>query len=175
MFGLSFLKSKKVPVSDTKMVRVLFVCTGNICRSPTAHGVFQSLVDEQGLGDQVLVDSAGTHSYFKSSQPDLRSQAAAKGHGVKLSGLRSRKLVSDDFLKFDFLLAMDCSNYESIQLLQPEAPRAKIAMMLEYSEKYSQLEIPDPYYGDDGFELVFDMVADASAGLLRAIRRQYSI
>jgi protein-tyrosine phosphatase len=175
MVKLSKLFKKQTVEDNRKQVKVLFVCMGNICRSPTAHGVFQSLVDVQGLGKQILVDSAGTHSYHKGSQPDLRSQAVARGHDVELSKLRARQIISEDFLKFDFILAMDQSNYSNMQRLQPEGSPAKLAMMLEYSEKYSQLEIPDPYYGDDGFELVFDMTDDASAGLLRKIRDQYSI
>ena len=162
-------------MKGTKQVKVLFVCLGNICRSPTAHGVFQSLVDDEGLGKQILVDSAGTHSYHVGNPPDLRSQAAAHGQGVDLSKLSARQFISADFLTFDFLLAMDQSNYSNMQLVQPKAPHAKLAMMLEYSDKYSQLEVPDPYYGDDGFELVFDMIADASAGLLSVIRKQYLI
>lgn len=162
-------------MSDSKKIKVLFICMGNICRSPTAHGVFQALVNEQGLGNQILVDSAGTHSYHIGSPPDLRSQAAARGKGVELSKLSARQLVSDDFEIFNYMVAMDESNYSKIQRLQPEDSCVKLAMMLDYSDKYSQREIPDPYYGDDGFELVFDMVADASNGLLKVIRNQYSI
>lgn len=161
--------------TNTRRLSVLFVCMGNICRSPTAHGVFQALVDEQGLSEHIFVDSAGTHSYHLGSSPDLRSQTTARGHDVELSHLSARQFIANDFLEFDFLLAMDRSNNTNMLRLQPEQPKAKLAMLLAYSEKYSQLEIPDPYYGDDGFERVFDMIADASAGLLRAIRNQYSI
>lgn len=158
-----------------KQVKVLFVCMGNICRSPTAHGVFQSLVDAENLGEKILVDSAGLHSFHVGNPPDLRSQAAARGHGVELSQLSARQFVSADFLKFDILLAMDESNYSGMQRLQPEISPGQLSMMLEYSGKYDQTEIPDPYYGDDGFELVYDMVADACDGLLKTIRQQNNI
>jgi protein-tyrosine phosphatase len=160
---------------NTKPIQVLFVCMGNICRSPTAHGVFKALVDDQGLSDQILVDSAGTHSFHAGNPPDLRSQAAALSHGVNLSKLKARALVVEDFLNFDFLIAMDRANYARMQSMQPENSPAQLAMMLEYSNEYSQHEVPDPYYGDDGFDLVFDMITDASTGLLKTIRQQYSI
>ena len=160
---------------DMRPVGVLFVCLGNICRSPTAHGVFQSLVDAESLGEEIVVDSAGLHSFHVGNPPDLRSQAAARGHGVELSHLSARQLVSADFLDFDFLLAMDKSNFSGMQRLQPENPRGQVSMMLEYSSQYDLTEIPDPYYGDDGFELVYDMVADACAGLLKTIRQQNNI
>ncbi len=154
---------------------VLFVCMGNICRSPTAHGVFQAMVDEQGLGDRILVDSAGTHSYHIGSSPDIRSQDTAWSHGIDLSGLQARRFESDDYRDFDFLLAMDYSNLSNMSSLKTDGARARLELMLDYSEKYTQKEVPDPYYGDGGFELVFDMISDASAGLLRHIKQQYSL
>ena len=157
-------------------IKVLFVCMGNICRSPTAHGVFQSLVDEQGLGDQIIVDSAGTHSYHIGSPPDLRSQHLAQSRGVDLTGLRARQFESDDFLDFDFLLAMDHANLSNMSSLRPDKKaRAQLELMLHYSEKFKQKEVPDPYFGNDGFELVFDMISDASEGLLRHIKKQFSL
>lgn len=158
-----------------KQLKVLFVCMGNICRSPTAHGVFQSLVDVEGLAEKILIDSAGLHSFHAGNSPDLRSQAVARGHGVELSHFSARQFVAADFMDFDFLLAMDGSNYSGMRHLQPERPRGQISMILEYSSKYDQAEVPDPYYGDDGFELVYDMVADACAGLLKTIRQQNNI
>ena len=153
---------------------MLFVCMGNICRSPTAHGVFQAMVDDQGLSDRILVDSAGTHSYHIGSLPDIRSQDTAKTRGVDLTGLRARQFESDDFFDFDFLLAMDHSNLSNMSSLRTTNPRARLELMLEYSQKYKQKEVPDPYFGNDGFELVYDLISDASAGLLRHIRQQYS-
>jgi len=156
-------------------VKVLFVCMGNICRSPTAHGVFQTLVDEQGLGESILVDSAGTHSYHIGSPPDLRSQAMAQSRGVDLTGLRARRFVSTDFTEFDYLLGMDHANLADMLALKPDATGARIKLMLDYSDRFEQQEIPDPYFGEDGFDLVFDMIDDAARGLLRDIRSQHEI
>jgi protein-tyrosine phosphatase len=155
-------------------VSVLFVCMGNICRSPTAHGVFQAMVDEQGLDDRIMVDSAGTHSYHIGSPPDMRSQDIARSRGVDLTALRARQFESDDFVDFDFLLPMDHSNLSNMLSLRPDSARARLELMLDYSDKYKQKEVPDPYFGSGGFELVFDMISDASAGLLKHIRQQYS-
>jgi protein-tyrosine phosphatase len=148
---------------------------GNICRSPTAHGVFQAMVDEHGLSDRILVDSAGTHGYHIGSPPDPRSQHTALSRGVDLTGLRARQFESEDFLDFDFLLAMDHSNLSSMSALRPDSVRGRLELMLDYSEIYKQKEVPDPYYGNDGFEMVFDMISDASVGLLKHIRQQYSL
>ncbi len=162
-------------MSDIKPVRVLFVCMGNICRSPTAHGVFQALVDAEGLGSSIFVDSAGTHGYHAGSPPDPRSQATARAHGVDLSGLRARRFESSDYLDFDYLLAMDRGNLADMLAIRPEAAGASPQLMLEYSSRFRALEIPDPYYGNDGFELVFEMIDDASRGLLRQIRERHQI
>ncbi len=157
------------------MIKVLFVCMGNICRSPTAHGVFQSLVDEQGLGESIQVDSAGTHSYHIGSPPDLRSQVAAQSRGIDLTGLRARRFVTTDFTEFDYLLGMDHANLADMLALKPDATRARVRLMLEYSDRFQQQEVPDPYFGDDGFDQVFDMIDDAARGLLRDIRTQHGI
>jgi protein-tyrosine phosphatase len=163
-------------MSNKEPVKVLFVCMGNICRSPTAHGVFQSLVDEQGLGKSIQVDSAGTHSYHTGSPPDRRSQATAQSHGIDLKGLRARRFASSDFNEFDYLLGMDHANLTGILALKPEGEtRARAKLMLEYSDRFEQQEVPDPYFGDDGFDLVFDMIDDSARGLLKDIRSQYGI
>ena len=162
-------------MNDRKQVKVLFVCMGNICRSPTAHGVFQALVDDQGLNGQILVDSAGTHSYHIGSPPDPRSQATAQSRGIDMSGLRARQFESSDYLEFEFLIAMDHSNRSNMAALNPGDGKAQLALMLEYSEFYQQIEVPDPYFGDGGFDQVFDMIDDASKGLLKHIRRQYAL
>ena len=162
-------------MSDIKPVRVLFVCMGNICRSPTAHGVFEALVEEQGLGGSIRVDSAGTHSYHVGSAPDPRSQATARAHGVDLSGLRARRFVSGDFVDFDYLLAMDRGNLADMLAIKPANARARTELMLDYATGSRAREIPDPYYGNDGFELVYEMVTDASRGLLRHIRERHGI
>lgn len=162
-------------MDNKPQIKVLFVCMGNICRSPTAHGVFQALVDDQGLNDQILVDSAGTHSYHIGSPPDPRSQATAQSRGYDLSGLRARQFESSDYLEFDFLIAMDLSNRSNMAALNPGNGKAQLALMLEYSESYQQSEVPDPYFGDDGFDQVLDMIVDASKGLLSHIRQQYTL
>ncbi len=146
---------------------------GNICRSPTAHGVFQALVDEQGLGERLEVDSAGTHGYHIGTPPDPRSQATAVARGLDLSDLRARRFVSRDFVDFDYLLAMDRNNLADMLALEPEQHDASAELMLQYSTRFDELEIPDPYFGDDGFDLVFDMIEDASRGLLQRIRARH--
>jgi protein-tyrosine phosphatase len=162
-------------VNNEAKVSVLFVCMGNICRSPTAHGVFQALVDKNGLSEEIFVDSAGTHSYHIGSTPDPRSQHTARSRGVDLSRLRARQFQSKDFLDFDYLIAMDRSNFTQMAAIKPDEARARLDLMLDYSNRYDQKEVPDPYFGDDGFELVFDMVDEASEGLLRHIREQHRI
>ena len=162
-------------MNNEAKVSVLFVCMGNICRSPTAHGVFQALVDKNGLGEIIFVDSAGTHSYHIGSTPDPRSQHTARSRGVDLSRLRARQFQSKDFLDFDYLIAMDRSNFTQMAAIKPDEARARLDLMLDYSSRYDQKEVPDPYFGDDGFELVFDMVDEASEGLLRHIREQHRI
>lgn len=156
-------------------VKVLFVCMGNICRSPTAHGVFQSLVDEQGLNELIHVDSAGTHNYHSGSPPDLRSQAMAQSHGIDLAQLRARRFVNADFVEFDYLLGMDEANLVAMLALKSDESNASVNLLLEYSTRYEQLEIPDPYFGNDGFDLVFDMIDDAARGLLIEIRTRHGI
>jgi protein-tyrosine phosphatase len=156
-------------------VKVLFVCMGNICRSPTAHGVFQALVDDHELSASIQVDSAGTHSYHVGSPPDLRSQATAKARGVDLSGLRARRFESRDFVEFDYLLGMDNANLSDMLAIKPDDVSTRAQLMLEYSGNFRQREIPDPYFGNDGFDLVFEMIDDAARGLLQEIRRQHQL
>jgi protein-tyrosine phosphatase len=157
------------------MIKVLFVCMGNICRSPTAQGVFQALVNKHDLGAAIQVDSAGTHSYHVGSPPDPRSQATARQHGIDLSVLRARRFVSADFNEFDYLLGMDQANIADMRAIKPEDSTARLQLMLDYSQQFSQREVPDPYFGDDGFELVFEMIDDAARGLLRHIRNEKCI
>ncbi len=157
------------------MIKVLFVCMGNICRSPTAHGVFQNLVEEQGLGAAIQVDSAGTHSYHIGGPPDSRSQAMARSRGIELSGLRARRFVANDFSDFDYLLGMDLGNVADMNAIRPEEAATHSQLMLDFSDRYEQSEVPDPYFGNDGFDLVFDMIDDASRGLLRHIRAEHNL
>ncbi len=170
-----FFIKKQTDMNNKKQVNVLFICMGNICRSPTAHGVFQALVDEENLSQEIGVDSAGTHGYHIGNPPDLRSQATALENGVDLSRLRGRKLLPQDLIDFNYVIGMDESNIVEIMAIRPDEYTAEVALMLEYSNKYQQSEVPDPYYGNDGFDLVFDMISDASAGLLKHIRNQYGL
>ena len=157
------------------MIKVLFVCMGNICRSPTAEGVFRHIVNEAGLSQQIHIDSAGTHAYHIGEQPDSRAQAAARQRGVDLSQQRARKVENNDFMEFDYVLAMDNSNHSDLsQVAGGEA--ANLHMFLSFAENFNEREVPDPYYGgEQGFEHVLDLVEDASRGLLSHIRQQHGI
>ena len=165
----------KVNMSPGQPVKVIFVCMGNICRSPTAHGVFQGLVAKEGLSDVIKVESAGTHGYHIGSAPDARAQTCALKFDVDLSKQRARQLLGKDFNDFTYVIGMDKDNLRDMLAITPDEYSATVSLLLEYSDKYNQDEIPDPYYGDDGFELVFDMVKDGSVGLLRHIRQQHSL
>ncbi|MDM8559386.1 low molecular weight protein-tyrosine-phosphatase [Candidatus Parabeggiatoa sp. HSG14] len=154
------------------MVKVLFVCMGNICRSPTAEGVFTFMVKQAGLNNKVDIDSAGTHDYNIGKPPDSRSQAAALKRGIDLSGLRARQVTSADFNQFDYVLAMDRYNYEILQSLCPPGHEHKLHLFLSFAPKLNTREIPDPYEGDNGFDHVLDLVEAASSGLLTEIQKQ---
>lgn len=151
------------------MHKVLFVCLGNICRSPTAHGVFMHLVERRGLADKILVDSAGTAAWHVGKSPDPRSQEAASKRGYDLSSLRARQAVSEDFEEFDLVLAMDRSNYQDLLSICPKGLEHKLKLFLEYGESEIK-EVPDPYYGGtQGFDHVLDLVESASLGLLDSL------
>jgi protein-tyrosine phosphatase len=153
------------------MRRVLFVCTGNICRSPTAEGVFRKLVADAGLADRIASDSAGTHGYHVGEPPDLRTQAAARRRGYDLSGLRARKVAREDFHRFDLLLAMDREHHDILGRLAPPSVGHKVQLMMGFARSAAHDEVPDPYYGGpEGFELVLDLLEDAAAGLLERLR-----
>ncbi len=155
-----------------KQVKVLFVCMGNICRSPTAEGVFRGLVEEAGLSHVIETDSAGTHSYHVGAEPDSRAQAVALTRGFDLSDLRGRKFISEDFVEFDYLMAMDADNYSNMDDIKPDNATGSLHLFLEFASKHSEKEVPDPYYGGPkGFDRVFDMVEDASKGLLEHIKK----
>jgi protein-tyrosine phosphatase len=152
---------------------ILFVCLGNICRSPTAQGIFEQVVKQQQLDHLMNIDSAGTHAYHIGEQPDPRSQAAAKKRGVNLSTQRARKAEAIDFERFDYILAMDRSNYENLRKLADETQQQKLHLFMRFSEQWAVDEVPDPYYGgSQGFERVLDMVEDASKGLLGHILQE---
>ena len=150
---------------------VLFVCLGNICRSPTAHGVFAHLVKENGLSDQISVDSAGTAAYHVGNPPDQRSAATALKRGYDLSSLRARQALSDDFNQFDYILVMDQENLFDLRQIAPVNGKAELKLFLEYASELPEREVPDPYYGGSaGFDHVLDLVEAASEGLLQEIQ-----
>lgn len=158
------------------MVRVLFVCMGNICRSPTAEGVFSELLKRNGLDAHVHVDSAGTHAYHVGSAPDPRAQAAALRRGADLGKQRARKVAGHDFESFDYILAMDRDNLELLEEMCPPEHRSKLRLMLEYAPHLGLTEVPDPYYGGSaGFERVLDLIEAASEGLLAEIGNRVSV
>lgn len=149
---------------------VLFVCMGNICRSPTAEGVFRHLAVAHGLAHGVIADSAGTHDYHLGEPPDPRSQAAALKRGYDLSTLRARQLRDADFAAFDYVLAMDRVNLAALERLRPRQSRARLQLFLEFAPRCGLSEVPDPYYGGaQGFETVLDLVEQAGRGLLAHI------
>ncbi len=144
---------------------------GNICRSPTAAGVFRRLVADAGLQEIVRIDSAGTHAYHIGEPPDQRAAAAAERRGFDLSGQSARRVTAEDFERFDYVLAMDRDNHEILRAAALEDHHARIRLFLEFGSDSSRLEVPDPYYGGAvGFERVLDLVEDAAEGLLRDIR-----
>lgn len=145
---------------------------GNICRSPTAEVVFRHYVDNAGLSESILIDSAGTHDYHIGHAPDLRSQHAAQQRGYDMSSLRGRQVESADFERFDYVLAMDQANLAILQYLAPRGCKKQIQLFLDYARHESEREVPDPYYGGAlGFEHVLDMVEDAAQALLQHIRQ----
>lgn len=150
---------------------VLFVCMGNICRSPTAHGVFRHQVHALGWSDLIKVDSAGTHNYHPGSPPDSRSRAHASKRGYDLSDLRARQVVSEDFDQHDLILVMDHDNLRAVLDRCPPAHRSKVQRLTTYCTRHNSSEVPDPYYGGaQGFEQVLDLIEDACEGVLKAIR-----
>ena len=144
--------------------RILFVCLGNICRSPTAEGVFRGLAAQ--AGKDVMVDSAGTSGWHNADLPDRRSMAEAAVRGYDLSDQRSRKLVAADFDTFDLIIGMDHANMENLRALVPKGARAQLKLFLDYAPDQAIREVPDPYY-EDNFDGVFDLIEQASRGLLR--------
>ena len=157
-------------------VKVLFVCMGNICRSPTAQGVFEKLVVEHDLGERIEIDSAGTHAYHIGEEPDPRAAEAASRRGIDLTTQRARRVSAADFDTFDYVLAMDSSNYADLSEICSEEHTPKLRLFLEFAAVSGMREVPDPYYGGStGFERVLDLIEEASTGLLTEIRRQHKL
>lgn len=158
------------------MVRVLFVCMGNICRSPTAQGVFEHLVESHGLSSNIEIDSAGTHAYHVGEPPDKRAMQAARKRGIELGGQRARRVSEIDFGDFDYVLAMDRDNYEDLLALSPPEHHSKLYLFLQFADEADEDEVPDPYYGGiTGFERVLDLIEQAARGLLAEIRQQHGL
>jgi protein-tyrosine phosphatase len=151
--------------------RILFICMGNICRSPTAEGVVRLHLERAGLALRVEIDSAGTHGYHIGKPPDRRAQEAAARRGYDLSGLRARRVSNADFADFDRLLAMDEDNLTLLREACPAGHRHKLGLFLDFAHDFSEREVPDPYYGGaEGFEHVLDLIEDAARGLVEDLR-----
>ncbi|MDN5848729.1 MAG: low molecular weight phosphotyrosine protein phosphatase [Nitrococcus sp.] len=158
------------------MIRVLFVCMGNICRSPTAEGIFRHLVKTEELAHLIETDSAGTHDFHVGRPPDPRAMKAAAGRGIDISGLRARAVDELDFTAFDWIIAMDSSNLAWLQAKAPAECRDRIYAFMDFASALMESEVPDPYFGGpNGFDYVLDLVDEAARGLLQAIRDQHGI
>ncbi len=158
------------------MIQVLFVCLGNICRSPTAEGVFRDLVRREGLTDRIATDSCGTGGWHIGDPPDNRAIAEAERRGIELADLRARRLHPNDFAVFDYVLGMDRKNLASLHSQCPPEFMDRVHLFLTFDAQARTQEVPDPYYGGpDGFRDVFDMIDAASNGLLAHIRRTHDL
>lgn len=156
-----------------KSIAVLFVCLGNICRSPSAEGVFRARLARTAMADRVGVDSAGTAAWHVGKAPDVRSQAAALRRGYDLSSLRARQVSVDDFQRFDFLFAMDSDNLARLREMQPAGSAARVSLFLDLVPQLGVREVPDPYYGGEaGFERVLDLLEAASDELVAHLQRE---
>jgi protein-tyrosine phosphatase len=157
------------------VISVLFVCTGNICRSPTAEGVFRHLVEEAGLGAQFRIESAGTDSYHEGAPPDPRAISIAQKNGVSLDGQTARALARGDYNDFDYIFAMDGSHFYELHQRAPKTRRAQIHMFLGGTRQNSP-EVPDPWYGNErDFEHVFQLVDEGARGILAMIRKEHNL
>jgi len=154
--------------------RVLLVCMGNICRSPTAEGVLRKYLQDNMLAEFVEVDSAGTHGYHVGEAPDSRTQRAAAARGYNLSQLRARKVAAQDIDYFDLILAMDRSNLDNLRRMAPPEAHKRLRLFMEYARNFDDDEVPDPYYGlGHDFDLVLDMIEDGAQGLVDELRQRF--
>lgn len=164
---------KREPISLAMNTRVLFVCMGNICRSPMAEGVFRQLVRQAGLDDVVKVSSAGTHGFHAGEAPDKRAQAAMAKRGYDISDLKASKVSDSAFDEFDMILTMDWDNLQALQQAFPKRAHHKLQLLMRFATEHETATIPDPYYGNaQGFEQVLDYIEDACAGLLDVAKRR---
>ncbi len=153
-------------------IRVLFVCLGNICRSPTAHGIFQQMAQQHPLGKRIDVDSAGTGAWHVGQPPDPRAIEAAQRHGCDIEPLRARQVLVEDFDHYDYILAMDSANLRELQAMCPAQFGGTLCRFLEFADRSE--DVPDPYYGgEDGFDHVYQLCEAASRGLLQRIQQQH--
>ncbi len=153
-------------------IKVLFVCMGNICRSPTAEGVFSKLINDMNVANRFHLDSAGTHAYHVGESPDSRAQETAGQRGIDLSKIRARKVNSNDFEEFDYILAMDTDNFHLLMQACPQHHQHKIKRFLDFAPEHDVSDVPDPYFGgQNGFDLVFDLVEAASRGFYHSVTK----
>lgn len=163
-------------MQESRQVSVLFVCMGNICRSPTAEGAFTKLINERRLSGRFRIDSAGTHDYHIGKSPDPRSRQAAASRGIDLSRLRARQVRPADFEEFDYILAMDADNLRDLKALCPDPQTCRVGLLLDYAPHLGVREVPDPYFGGpQGFERVLDLVEVAALGLLDAVLQEQNL
>ncbi|MFA5630798.1 MAG: low molecular weight protein-tyrosine-phosphatase [Porticoccaceae bacterium] len=162
------------PLKKKDKVSVLFVCLGNICRSPTAEGMFRDKVAASELGGAIHIDSAGTGDWHIGRPPDTRAQHAARGRGYDIGDLRARQVSAADFALFDYILAMDAQNLQDLQVMRPANFTGHLGLMLQFDSSGAVTEVPDPYFGgEEGFQRVLDLLEAASQGLLDHIRSQH--
>jgi len=158
------------------MSKVLFVCMGNICRSPSAEGVFRHVIAEAGLSDAVHIDSAATHSYHVGEAPDPRAQTIAAKRGYDISRSRVRLVTQDDFRDFDYILAMDWDNLAILQQQCPKPYHHKLMLLMRFANEFEEAIVPDPYYGEaEDFSKALDYIEDACQGLLEVVRKRVTL
>ncbi len=157
---------------EAPLISVLFVCLGNICRSPTAEGVFRSMVETEGLSNRIRIDSAGTAAYHIGEPPDRRAMMEAKNRGIDIGGLRGRQAKAADFEHFDYVLAMDSENYSNLVAICPSGHEDKLSLFLDFAPALGRQNVPDPYY-EGGFGSVYEMIETAAAALLEEIQSKH--